>query len=100
MMMKPPIVRDERYYTVENASYRIGYLILAFGLLVLIIVRSIAYHESNWDLFALVVISGFAATIYQAAHKVITFSWRLIYYFIAIALLAAIVAYIVTTLAK
>ena len=100
MMKKPPIMRDERYYAVENASYRIGYLILAFGLLMLIVVRSIAYHESNWDLFALVVISSFAATIYQAAHKVITFSWRLVYYFIAIGLLAAVVATIVATLTK
>jgi hypothetical protein len=100
MMKKPPIIRDERYYAVENASYRIGYIILAFGLLALIVVRSIAYHESNWDFFALVVISGFAATIYQAAHKVITFSWRWIYFFVAVGLLAAIVAYIVGILTK
>jgi hypothetical protein len=100
MMKNQPILRDERYYAVENASYRIGYMILAFGLMVLIFIRAIAFNESNWDLFALVIISSFAATIYQLAHKIISFSWKWIYYCIAVALLAALVTYIVASLAK
>ena len=99
-MNKQPIVRDERYYAVENASYRIGYLIIIYGLLLLIIARSIVFHESNWDLFALLLISSFAATIYQAVHKIIPFSWKWIYFFIAITLLAAVVAFILTSLTK
>jgi hypothetical protein len=100
MMKNPPVVRDERYYAVENASFRIGYMIIAYGLLLLIVFRSIAYHESNWDLFALVIISSFAATIYQIIHKTITISRKLIYFFIAITLLAAIVSAIIVLLAK
>lgn len=99
-MKKPPIIRDERYYAVENASYRIGYMIIIYGLLLLIIFRSIAYHESNWDLFALVIISSFAATIYQIAHKTITVSRKWIYFFLAITLLAAIVSFIIGKLVK
>jgi hypothetical protein len=99
-MKNQSILRDERYYTIENASYRIAYIILSFGLLLLIIVRSIVFHESNWDLFALVIISSFAATIYQYSHKTITFSWKWIYLFIATALLAAIVTFIVASLIK
>jgi uncharacterized membrane protein len=100
MMKDQSILRDERYYSVENASYRIGYIILAFGLLVVIIIRSIAFQESSWDLFALLIISGFAATLYQAAHKIISFSWKWLYFFLGITLLAAAVAYILATLAK
>jgi hypothetical protein len=99
-MNKPPVVRDERYYVVENASFRIGYMIIAYGVLLLIVFRSIAYHETNWDLFALVIISSFAATIYQIIHKTITISRKLIYFFIAITLLAAIVSAIIVLLAK
>ncbi len=99
-MKNQPVVRDERYYAVENASYRIGYMIIIYGLLLLIIFRSIAYHESNWDLFALIVISSFAATIYQIAHKTITISRKWIYFTIAITLIAAIVSFIIGSLAK
>jgi len=100
MVKKPPIVRDERYYAVENASYRIGYMIMIYGLWLLVIFRSIAYHESNWDLIALVVISSFAATIYQIVHKTITISRKWIYFTIAITLLAAIVSFIISSLTK
>jgi hypothetical protein len=99
-MNKPPVVRDERYYVVENASFRIGYMIIAYGVLLLIVFRSIAYHETNWDLFALVIISSFAATIYQMVHKTITVSRKWIYFFVAITLLAAIVSAIIVLLAK
>jgi hypothetical protein len=99
-MKNQPIVRDERYYAVENASYRIGYMIIIYGILLLIIFRSIVYHESNWDLFALVIISSFAATIYQIVHKTITVSRKWIYFFIAITLLAAIVSFIISSLFK
>jgi hypothetical protein len=99
-MKNQPNVRDERYYAVENASYRIGYMIIIYGLLLLIVFRSIAYHETNWDLFALVIISSFAATIYQITHKTITITRKWIYFFIAITLLAAIVSLIIGLLGK
>ncbi len=99
-MKKQLILRDERYYAVENASYRIGFLIMAYGLMALIVVRSLAYHESNWDLFALVLISSFAATIYQFVHRTIHFTWKWIYFLFAVALLAAMVTVIIASLAK
>jgi len=100
MTKKQPIIRDERFYVIENASYRIGYIILAFGLMLLIFIRSIAFQESNWDLFALVVISSLAATIYQFVHKIISFSWKWIFFLLAVAMLAAMVTYIVASLTK
>lgn len=99
-MKNQPVVRDERYYAVENASYRIGYMIVIYGILVLIVFRSIAYHETNWDLFALVVISSLVATIYQVVHKTITISPKWIYFTLAVTLLAALVSAVITLLVK
>jgi hypothetical protein len=93
-MKNQPIVRDERYFAVENASFRIGYLILAFGSMVLIVIRSILFQQSNWDFFALIIISSLAATIYQAKNKIISMSWKWVYLMIAAAILAAIFTYV------
>jgi hypothetical protein len=69
-MNNPPIIKDERTRTIEDASYRVGFNIICFGLLLDVIFRSVLYpNESVWDLMGLVVVSGFAATIYQARHK-------------------------------
>ncbi len=73
--MKPePIIRDERFYAVENASYRIGYLILAFGTLGLLVIHSFLFQQSNWDFFALVIVSSLAATFYQLRHKILPYT--------------------------
>jgi hypothetical protein len=74
--MKPsPIERDERTVTVENASYRWAFIVLSFGVLVDVMYRSYALHESCWDLFALVVLSGAVGTAYQGANRVLGRRW-------------------------
>ena len=70
-MRNKPVVRDERTTAVENASYRWGYLFLSFGLLAVVMYRSFVRQEASWDLLALVVISGFVTTVYQALRAVI-----------------------------
>ena len=69
------VQRDERTVLVENASYRWAYLFLSFGLLVLVGYRSFAYHESRWDLLALVVLGGGVGTAYQSFHRVLSTRW-------------------------
>ena len=99
--MKPqPIIRDERYYAVENASYRIGYLILAFGTLVLIVIRSILYQQSNWDFFGLVILSSFAATFYQLRHKILPYTSKSFYLMFVLVLLVSAAAAIAVVLLK
>jgi CDP-diglyceride synthetase len=97
-MKNHPTMRDERYFAVENASYRIGYLILAFGSMVLIIIRSILFQQSNWDFFALIIISSLAATIYQVRNKIISMSWKWVFLMIAAAILAAVFTYLFSML--
>ena len=74
-MNKRSTEHDERAVAVENSSYRWGYLVLAFGLLVAIAYRAFALGQSNWDLLALIGLSALATTIYQWAHRVVTRRW-------------------------
>ena len=99
-MNQPPIIRDERYYAVENASYRIGYLILAFGTMVLIVIRSILFQQTNWDFFALVIISGFAATFYQLRHKILPYTAKSFYWMLFLILVVSVVAAAAVVLLK
>lgn len=71
-MNQPPVLRDERTLSVENASYRWAYMILSYGLLIIVTYRGFAAQESNWDLMALVVVGSLAATLYQAAHRILS----------------------------
>ncbi len=97
-MKQEPVIRDERYFAVENASYKIGYLILSFGTMLLISFRGFVYKESNWDFFALVMISSLAATIYQYKHRIVPFSRKLLVTVIALTLLSAGIAYVMVRL--
>lgn len=69
--------RDERTEAVENASYRLAYLVVSFGLLAAVVYRALALDESSWDLIALVVIGGLAATVYQGRRGVLTSRWMI-----------------------
>ncbi|HCC78025.1 MAG: hypothetical protein A2X25_00325 [Chloroflexi bacterium GWB2_49_20] len=67
--------RDERTTVVENASYRIAYLVMSFGLLGSVAYRSFVLQQSSWDLLALVILGGVTATIYQGTNKVLSRHW-------------------------
>jgi hypothetical protein len=69
--------RDERTVSVENASYRVAYLVLSYGVLLSVMFRSFMYRESAWELMALVVLTGGVATAYQASHHVLTSRWAM-----------------------
>jgi hypothetical protein len=75
MMNNESITRDERTIAVENASYRTAYLITVYGLLLDVIYRAGALRQICWDLLALVVAGGVAATVYQAAHRIFCRRW-------------------------
>ena len=69
----PP--RDERAIAVENASFRWGYLLQAFGLLAAVAYRGFVRHESSWDLLAIVLLGGVAVTSYQATNRTLDRRW-------------------------
>jgi hypothetical protein len=47
-------------------------------------------QETNWDLLALVIVSGFVTTVYQGTQRILSRRWLLIT--LATAVLAAIIA--------
>jgi RsiW-degrading membrane proteinase PrsW (M82 family) len=67
--------RDERTTAVENASYRLAYMVLTFGLLLIVAYRSFVHQESPWDLLGLVIVGGLFTAAYQAYHHVLTGRW-------------------------
>ncbi len=75
MSAPSPAERDERTVAVENASYRWSYLVLSFGILILVAYRGLVKHENAWDLLLLVIVGGSVGTIYQGRHRVLTRHW-------------------------
>jgi hypothetical protein len=68
-------VRDERTIAVENASFRLSYLVLSFGALIIVAYRSFVYGQPMWDLLALVVLGGGVNAVYQGSRHVLTSRW-------------------------
>jgi hypothetical protein len=99
-MKEQPVVRDERTQSVENASYKLGFNILCFGVLIDIFIRSAFFREAPWDLFALVIVGSWAATIYQARQKTLPPNfWRsMLLLGIATAVLSAVLVLVIVKL--
>jgi hypothetical protein len=92
--MKIPFVRDERTTSVENASYRLAYLVMSFGLLLSVIYRSLILRDSSWDLLALVLLGGLVAAFYQGTHRILTRHWASVA--LATAIAAALIALLIS----
>jgi len=91
-MNNPLVERDERTTAVENAGYRWSYLVLSFGLLVIVAFRSFSFGEQSWDLLGLVLLGGIVNAGYQRMHRVVYTRWVVlsVVTMIAAALLAAL----------
>ncbi|MHB1318484.1 MAG: hypothetical protein ACYCYF_07705 [Anaerolineae bacterium] len=74
-MSVQPISRDERTTAVENASYRLAYSVMSFGLLAIVTYRGFVLQEASWDLLGLVILGGATATVYQGAGRVLSRRW-------------------------
>lgn len=74
-MNTAPIERDERTESVENASYRLAYMLMSFGILADVFYRSGWLHQTCWDLFALVIVSGAVGRAYQVRQKAVAHGW-------------------------
>lgn len=91
-MKQEPIVRDERYYAVENASYRVGYLIMLFGTMVLCSVRATLFQQNNWDFFGLAIISSIAATVFQIRKRILPYTIKTLILMMVLVLVTSAVA--------
>jgi hypothetical protein len=91
-----PVAQDERTTAVTNAGYRWSYLVLSFGLLAVIAVRSFMRDESPWDLLALVILGGVVNVAYQGRYQVLSRRWGVlaVVTLITAALLGAALVYL------
>jgi len=69
------LARDEREAAVDRAADRLAYLVLAFGVLLVVAVRSFVDHEAAFELLGLVVASGIVGGVYRARQQTITLRW-------------------------
>jgi hypothetical protein len=92
-MKEDLVVKDERTVAIENISYRWAYMVLSFGLLIDTAYRGFVRNEASWDLLALVILTGLAATVYQGMKKTLTKRW--VFWAAGTALLAAVVSIVI-----
>lgn len=71
------VTRDERTLAVENASYKPGFYVMAYGLLVLTAVRGLLFNQASWDLLALAIVGSGVATLYQGQKQILQRGWGL-----------------------
>jgi hypothetical protein len=95
-MTGQPVERDERTTAVVNAGYRWSYLVLSFGLLAVIALRSFLRDESPWDLLALVLLGGAVNVAYQGRYRALYRRWGILaaVTLLAAALLAAAIVFL------
>ena len=92
------IERDERTTAIEYAGYRWSYLVLSFGLLAIVALRSVRGDQASWDLLALVVLGGVVNACYLGWHRAVYRRWVI---GLAVAMLvAALVAAGIVLLAR
>jgi hypothetical protein len=85
--------RDERELAIDKAADRLSFLVLAYGVLVIVAIRSLN-GESTWDLLSMVVLAGAAGLAYRRWKGVASRSWFVVttVTVIAAAILAAVIA--------
>jgi hypothetical protein len=70
--MKQLLVRDEREASVDRTGDRLAYLVLTYGLLLVVAYRSFVERQASWDLLALVLLGGLVGTTYRLWHRAFT----------------------------
>ena len=66
---------DQRPQALEIASLRAAYLVLSFGILLVVAYRSFILGENTWDLLTLVILGGIVAAGYQRRPGVPAGRW-------------------------
>jgi hypothetical protein len=70
--MRSLLDRDEREVAVDNAGDRLAYLVLSYGLLLIVAYRAFVDGQPSWELLALVVAGGIVGGAYRIARRTAT----------------------------
>ncbi len=67
--MRSLFVRDEREAAVEQGGDRLAYIVMSYGLLLIVAYRSFVDQQASWDLLALVVAGGIVSMGYRVWRR-------------------------------
>jgi hypothetical protein len=70
--MRNLFVRDEREAAAEQGGDRLAYLVVSYGLLLVVAYRSIVERQASWDLLGLVVLGGIVSMGYQMTLRALS----------------------------
>ena len=70
--MRTLFVRDEREAAVEQGGDRFAYLVVSYGLLLIVAYRSLVERQASWDLLALVVLGGIVSVGYRRTRRALS----------------------------
>jgi len=89
-MISRLVERDEREARIDLAADRLSYLVLSYGLLLLVAYRAFVRGEASWDLLGLVIFGGLVGIGYRFRTRAAARGWAAIV--VATVVVAAIVA--------
>jgi len=92
------VPRNEREAPIAGADDRIGYLVISYGLLLIVAYRSFVNGEAAWDLIGLVILGGIVGLAYRARQGVAFGRWTPM--LLATMAIAGIVAALITLAAR
>jgi drug/metabolite transporter (DMT)-like permease len=88
--------RDERESTIDRAGDRLAYLVLSYGLLLIVAYQSLVERRAAWDLLGLVVLGGVVGFAYRFWHRALTRNSAVL---VGVTILVAVVVGVVVALA-
>ncbi|HUW57410.1 MAG TPA: hypothetical protein VMZ92_12305 [Planctomycetota bacterium] len=75
-MSEQPVMHDERTDAVVGMSCRLAYVVLSFGVLIIALVRTLAFRQACWDLLGLYFVSNVVALVHQRIKHAQVIPWR------------------------
>jgi hypothetical protein len=69
-MNEQPVLHDERTDAVAGISARLAYLVLYFGVLIIAVVRTMAFRQICVDLLGVIFISSVVGLVHQRVKHV------------------------------
>jgi hypothetical protein len=94
-MNTSPAAKSEESTVVALRASAWGHNFIVFALLIDIMYRSLVFHETAWDLFVLLGLSGVVSLVYASRHKVPMFGWNTAVLMALGALIAAAVSAVI-----
>lgn len=92
-MLGRSVIRDEREAGIDLGADRLSYVVLSYGLLVIVAYRAFVLGEASWDLLGLVILGGLVGVAYRFRMRAVARGWAVVV--VATVVIAAALAAVV-----